>query len=512
MSSKEKAAPSDAGGNAANQSIHSTFITTNRDIQADATPKPDRRRKTSPKNGRKGGRDAITKAIADAFIELQGRPFPLRKHRGQWFLFTGGRWTPLTHDDLKSRVMRFLRDNHPNAVTRNMSANVMENLLAGDVGGVESRFSMPCWLPNGDDASGWLAMDAKIVNVKALARSMNGEAIAPSDIVRPCTPSLFSTFALPYTYDPEARCPRWNEYLEGVQPDPRMRDILQMLAGLALVPDTSYEVFFVLFGEAGCGKTVFLYVLEKLVGADNVCVLPLSKFGEKHSSHLLTENLLNIVGDLPTNNGQNESLHAIEGILKDVSSGALVSCERKNQEPYQAPAIARCIFATNSLPTFSDRTDGVWDRLRVVPFDVRFRGTEKQNPHLKEEIVAAELPGVFLWAVEGLANLYRLKQFPRGPRGKEIEDRHRQDCDRERPFLTDNYALHNGAFTPTSTIYNAYRNFCSDSGFRPKNATNFSADVRRVFPGVLDDRRMVNGARARGFLNLGPIVILDDEL
>lgn len=477
---------------------------------AAAVEAADKRSVTSPANGQKGGRDAITKDVADAFISSQGRPFPLKKHRGQWYLYDGEKWVRFSGDDLKGRVMRFLRERRPNCATRNMAANVMENLIAVDVGGVESRFSMPCWLPDGSDAAGWVAMKNGIVNVIGLARNMNGESLAPADVVRPQTPELFSTFALPYAYEPDAKCPRWIEYLEGVQPDPKMREILQMLAGLALVPDTSYEVFFVLYGEGGCGKTVFLHVLVNVVGAGNVCVLPLSKFGEKHSTHLLTEHLLNIVGDMPTNDGRGESLHAIEGILKDVSSGGLLSCERKNQQPYMAPAIARCIFATNSLPTFSDRTAGVWDRLRVIPFDVRFRWTDKQNPHLKEEIAAAELPGVFMWAVAGLAKLRKLKQFPRGPRGEAIEARHREDCDRERQFLLDRYTARNGAFIATGPMYNAYRTFCAESGYRSKNVTNFSADVRRVFPGVLDERRTLGADRARGFLNLDHV--LGEEL
>ena len=471
----------------------------------------DNRAGTSAANGRSGGRPPCTKDIADGFIASQGAPLPIIKHRGAWYAYDGHVYRPLSTDDLKGRVMLYLRNSRPGYATRNMVVNVMENLQAADVAGVESRFPMPCWLPSGESAAGWMAMRNCIVNIEGYARLMGGEQPQVGDVMRAHTPTLFSILYLPYDFNPSATCPKWRAYLEGVQPDPIMRDLLQMLAGLALVPDCSYEVFFILFGEAGCGKTVFLYVLERLVGAQNVCVLPLSKFGEKHSTHLLTENLLNIVGDLPTNDGR-LSLHMIEGILKDVTSGGLVSCERKNQEPYKAPAIARCIFATNSLPTFADRTNGVWDRLRIVPFDVRFRGTARQNPRLKEEIVAEELPGVFLWAVEGLAKLRKLRQFPRGPRGEKIEAQHRADCDHEAQFLQDRYVARNGSFTQSQLMYTAYRAFCSNSGYHPKNLPNFSADVRRVFPSVVDERRRVEDGRlVRGFLNLSGHVEVEDQ-
>ena len=471
----------------------------------------DRRRETSPENGKKGGREAVTKDVADAFIVAMGNPFPFKKHRGKWYRYHGGIYAPLTGDDMDSHVMLFLRNTCPPYATRNMTANVIANLVAGDVAGVESRHSMPCWLPSGDDAAGWMAMSNCLVNVEGLARNMGGGAVAPEAVIRPHTHELFSTFALPYPYDPEATCPKWTEYMEGVQHDPKMRELLQMLFGLLLVPECGYEVFFILYGEAGCGKTVLLHVLENVIGTENVCVLPLSKFAEKHSTHLLTENLANILGDLPTNDGHDGSLRAIEGILKDTVSGGLLSCERKNQEPYKAHAIARCVFATNSLPTFTDRSNGIWDRLRVIPFDVRFRGTEKQNPHLKEEIVAAELPGVFLWAVEGLGMLRKLRQFPRGPRGAEIEARHRADCDHERTFLLDRYAVRNGAFIESQTVYQAYQNFCRDSGYKTKGIANFNAEVRRVFPSVMEERRVVEAGRVRGFLNLENAVFVDGK-
>ena len=472
----------------------------------------DRRKQSSPKNGQKGGRPPITKEIADSFVESLGTPFPLRRHRGDWFYYDGIAYRPYTSDDLNAAIMGHLRSRFPGNATKTMVANIAANLMGDDLAGIPSRFQMPCWFPSGDSADGWITMSNAIVNVNALARRANGEQIEPQDIKRDHTADFFSTFMLEYPFDPDAQCPIWLDYLQGVQPDPATRDMLQMLMGLCLVPDTSYEVFFVFYGNGGCGKSVFLHTLEHVVGKANICALPLSKFGEKHSAHMLTESLVNIVGDLPTSDGK-MSLHSIEGILKDAVSGGLISCEKKNQQPYQAHAISRCIFATNSLPTFADRTDGIWDRIRIVPFDIKFRDTDRQNPNLKREIQQQELPGVFNWAVQGLAKLRNLRQFPRGPRGEEERARHRDGCDHEAQFLRDTYQQRNGSFVVGQQIYSEYRQFCYDNGYRPKNAANFASDLRRVFNFVVEDRRRVNGALKRGFLNIEPVgaLVFGDE-
>lgn len=470
----------------------------------------DRRKETSPQNAKGGGPKPTTKLLADQFAQSLGVPFPLRKHRGAWYKFDGRAYFPFSADDLKSAIIGFLRAHAEDHATKNMVANIAENLVGTDLGGVESRIEMPCWLPSGKQAKGWMNMTNSIVNVNALADKLNGNLVLDGDITRQHAIDFFSTYSVPYAYDPNATCPLWNAYLLGVQPDPEMRDILQMAMGLCLVPDTSYEVFFVLYGEGGCGKSVFMHTLEHVVGKENVCTLPLSKFSEKHSAHILTENLVNIVGDLPTSDGST-SLKTIEGILKDAVTGGLIACERKNQEPYEAHAVARCFFATNSLPAFADRTDGVWDRLRVIPFDQKFRGTDRQNPHLREQIVASELPGVFNWAVAGLAKLRKLRSFPHGPRGTEEQNRHRLNCDHESQFLLDKYEQRNGSFVEGQEIYNAYRQFCADSGYKPKNAVNFATELRRIFPSVVDHRKRVNGILKRVFLNIEPSGVFCDE-
>lgn len=350
------------------------------------------------------------------------------------------------------------------------------------------------------DGKEWIAMAGGLLNIEKLVCRINGANVSASDIELRHTPELFSTFAIPYSYDPAALCPIFMDYLYGVQPEEEGRDALQMLAGLSLVPDCRYEVVFILYGESGTGKTVFLSILENLVGRENFCCLPLHKFTEKHSIHLLTEKLLNIVGDLPTSS-ENVSLHSIEGLLKDVASGGNLPVERKNRDPLTAPAIARCIFASNSLPAFADRSNGIWDRLRIIPFNQRFRNTEKQNPNLKHDIVRNELPGVFNWAIEGLAKLRKLKRFPDTAEGLKLVQKHRNDCDHERQFLAD-YEAYPGAYVIKPALYEDYRAFCLRNGFRSKNSTNFYNEVNRLFPNIYEEQCRVIEGRFRIFRNI----------
>ena len=178
-----------------------------------------------------------------------------------------------------------------------------------------------------------------------------------------------------------------------------------------MVPDTGYNVFFILYGEGGTGKSVFLHVLEHLVGIENTSSLALTRFANPFAMEELTEKLLNILSDLPTDDGQGNTLAHVEGMLKMVTSGESLRVEKKRvQDTYKSPAMARLVMATNSLPRFADTSSGIWDRARLIPFNVRVRGEGNDNPHLKDELVAEKLPGILNFALAGLKELRNIRQ------------------------------------------------------------------------------------------------------
>ena len=266
-------------------------------------------------------------------------------------------------------------------------------------------------------AAGWMPMRNTVIDIEAAAKAMERGEPIPREAVRAPSPELFVTYGLDYGFDPTARCPKFLKYLSEVQPSEENRERLQMLAGLALVSDCRYNVAFFLCGEAGTGKSVFMNVLAHLVGEDNCCAIPLASLAARFGKTPLTEKLLNIVGDLPTM-PESGSANSVEGFFKQITAGEEIPVERKGVDAYKAPAIARMVFATNSMPYVADRSKAIWDRLRIIPFNQRIRETKEQNPNLAAEIVAAELPGVLNWALVGLAKLRKLRQFPECPEGR----------------------------------------------------------------------------------------------
>lgn len=464
------------------------------------TPPPeggeDGRATSSPENGAKGGRPQVDWGA-------KAREYQMERGIVHWaeefyqYDEVRGAYRRLSERKMGASVGDWLERSKSGV---RYTLNAEKNLVGALRATFRYNLSPPCFVDTGESAAGWIAMRNVLLNVEAAAR---GEATP----MRSHTPAFFSTFALPYDWTPDAPCPRFMRFVAEVLPEEDAREMARMLAGLLLVPETCYNVFFILVGEGGCGKSTFLKVLGAMLGPDNVCSVPLSMIAEKHTSHRLTRHLANLVDDSPTvDTTRGQNLTGVEGVLKQVTGGGLLHVEPKGIDPWEAPAIARCVFCTNPpLPPFVDRSEAIWDRLRVIPFPMRFRGTEAQNPHLADEIIAEELPGVFAWAVGGLGALRRLREFPQCAAGAEIIKKHRGTCDRERTFLEERYASVMGAFTPSAELYAAYRTWCEAEGMRPKTAPNFSFDVRRVFPKATSINIWWKGKRQRGFENVADL-------
>ncbi|WP_294436274.1 phage/plasmid primase, P4 family [uncultured Victivallis sp.] len=470
--------------------------------------KQDRRQITSPKNGKNGGRNHLPVDIwAQSFIERRYRSegiYTLRRYVGQWYEFHGNHWRELSKSDLESDVMGFLQDSGIGEQTRLSGAlvsDIIKNMQSSAYCNLHSgRYQIPCFLPSGENAAGWLPMRNAVINIEAAAAAAGrGEPLPPS-ARRDRSPALFATFGLDYDYAPGAMCHKWDKYISEVQPEAENREMLQMLAGLALVPDCRYNVGFFLFGPAGTGKSVFVNVLTALVGKENCCNVPLARLADRFGLAPLTEKLLNIVGELPQmpENGRSAD---VEGFFKSITSGDEIPVERKGIDGWKARAIARMVFATNVMPAFTDRSAGVWDRVRIIPFNQVFRGKPNQNHNLTAELLE-ELPGIFNWALLGLAKLRTLQTFPECPEGKALKEDHRNSCDHERAFLQEFTEAAPGGWTSSDNLYKQYREWTLNNGYRAVGAANFKKAVKALYPQSMTDRQQTTSGKINIFRNM----------
>ena len=441
----------------------------------------------------------------------------LRRYREDWYEYRDGCWQLLPDEDLEAEVTNFLQNSDfalakQKEITPTVSDAIIQNLDASHVCHVPSTLEPPIFLHTGKPAGGWAVMKNAQIQQEMIAAALDGKVKIPENAVRPLSPDLFALKRRDYDFQPDATCPRFRKYLDEVLPDPEQQEHLQMMTGLMLVPDMSYNVVFVIYGEGGTGKSVFLACLEALVGKESCCSVAPARLAERFDLAATVGKLVDIVPDMAVMSANRKSAD-LEGVIKAMTSGDIMRVEEKYKPVRCVHPTARLVMATNTLPQFTDPSNGIYDRLRFFAFDQVFRGTKKQNPGLINELLA-ERPGILLWALEGLGKLRHLRFFPESKRGLQIKAGLRAECDPERTYLLDNTQKDMSSCIPKCVLYESYKCWCDTEGVPPKSPHLFFESVFRLYPSAKIGRKRVNGRALRTIqgIMIAPAIAPEEEM
>src|SRR5262249_17965705 len=147
----------------------------------------------------------------------------------------------------------------------------------------------------------------------------------------------------------------------------------------------------------------------------------------------------------------------------------------------------RLMFATNEVPRFGDKSDGIWRRLLILPFnhvipeDDRTPGMDKAG--FWEE--SGELPGVLNWALEELRELIKETKwrFPTPKACRDALNQHRFDSNPARAFLNDHVGRHDDLDRTITKpeMYHEYKQWCMTNGRKAAADNTFAGEVKRYF-------------------------------
>lgn len=468
--------------------------------------KSDGRSKTSAENGKQGGRPPAPPpaSIANDFAATIRDPAGLltvRYWRGAWYQFapvTG--WLEISEDELAGRVCTFMRsrpDYRPHA-RAGAIASVLLNLRAHDLAGIPEGIDRPIWLDTMRPAANIVAFaNGHAVDLWRYASALAVKSTPPPDCFYQASPALFSSDFVAYPWQPDHFPDKFHRYLSRIQPDAETVRAIARMLGLLLVDCARYETFWQFYGTGCNGKTVLLDVITALVGKANVSSVPLNGLIEDFQTWPLGYSKVNICGELATDIGHGQ-YHRIEGEFKNAVSGGAYTAARKGKDVYQARYRARFVVSANSLPTFVDRSEGIWRRLRIIPFPEHITDAEK-DANLATKIIASDMPGIVAWALDGLAEVIAAGNVPDCPAGAALKAKHRQTCDHEREYLAEHYEQ-GGAEDRIkgADMYEAYRAWMEAQGYRPLGAAKFFARVEEQFAPAKHAMMRVNMEPCRG--------------
>ena len=308
---------------------------------------------------------------------------------------------------------------------------------------------------------------------KVLINLKNGTfEISPQGTkLRPFDRSDFITYQLPFEYNPQAKAPLFEAYLNKVLPDKERQNVLAEYLGYVFIKHGSKtlkeEKALILYGPGANGKSVFFEIVTAMFGRENVSNYSLQSLTEEKGFY--RAKIINILVNYASEiSGKLEA-----SLFKAMVSGEPVEACLKYGQPFTMTDYAKFIFNCNELPKDVEHTLAYYRRYLIIPFDVTIPEHE-QDKQLHSKIIETELSGVFNWVLDGLNRLLEQKHFSHCDAAKQALEQYKTQSDSVKLFIDENgYQPSPTSYKLIKDLYTAYRTFCLDDGFKPVNKTNF---------------------------------------
>jgi putative DNA primase/helicase len=256
-------------------------------------------------------------------------------------------------------------------------------------------------------------------------------------------------------------------------------------------------------GVERSGKSTLQEIMRSMFKFENVAAVPPHLWHHEYHCAALANIILNTVGEI-------DDKRPLSVSFKNVIGRDLLHGRHVTHRPFSFRNEAGHVFNCNGFPPTEDQTNAFWDRWSGIEFRYT-RPPEKRDDRLAEKIIAAELPAVLAWALEGAKLLGQNRgRFIETAAHLAMMEKWRGRTDSVRSWLLDREAVellrdHVDARYPSdywlrtqTELHRAYCGWCQSARRHSLGLHNFGDALRNAFAmaGLCEDRttHKVSGA------------------
>ena len=294
--------------------------------------------------------------------------------------------------------------------------------------------------------------------------ALNGTLDLTTGVLRDQRSSDRITTLAPTAFDADTKCPTWEAFMSAVfGDDADLVRFVQRYLRYTLTGRVNEQRLAIFHGGGANGKSTLLNAVFDVLGGDYAIRAAPGLAMAKPESH--STELADLFGvRLTLVNETDSGRRLAEGTVKGLTGGDLIRARRMRQDFWEFKPTSKFVICTNHKPEITGTDHGIWRRIRLVPFRVRFWNpdTDPAGPaHLRQDKALAdrlrgEREGILAWLVRGCLD-WQANGLPVPTAMAEEVASYRDSQDIVGRFLEERCVSASGARVKSSVLYAAYR-------------------------------------------------------
>lgn len=293
--------------------------------------------------------------------------------------------------------------------------------------------------------------------------------------VLPHSPEYRNTQLSKVIHNPDARCPLWEKFISEVtMGSAPLAEYLQRIVGFCLTGRTDDQSLYILYGDGNNGKGAFCRTLLKMLGSYGAAINQSLLMETKHKEH--QTQFATLYGRrcvITQETDQGCKLN--ESQVKSLTGSDPINCRRMREDEWVFEPTHKVLLATNNLPTIRGTDNGIWRRVKLIPFVAKVTPDPKLEPAMVKE-----LPGILNWALEGFRKVVQEGGFPMPKEVEVAKAEYKADMDIIGQFVEDRCILDPELKTKNEDLFAALKQYCEAQGQFVPSIKRMAIDLHRL--------------------------------
>lgn len=279
-------------------------------------------------------------------------------------------------------------------------------------------------------------------------------------------------------YSDNVDAPLWDKFLNQIfNSDEELIHYVQKAIGYSFTGSVDEQCLFILNGRGRNGKSVFSNVVSDVAGNYAKQMNVQTIVAKKNQSGSANSDIARLEGArIVTSSELNEGDRFDESLVKQLTGGDKILARFLYGSEFEYKPKFKIWMATNHLPIIRGTDDGIWRRIKIIPFNIQIP-KEKVDKKLEYKL-KAEYTGILNWIIQG-AIMWQQEGLEDPKAVRQVIENYRAEMDPLDAFLEECCTTGKNYSIKARDMYDAYHEWAKESEEYKMSMTKFGREMSK---------------------------------